>query len=558
MLSITFQAIFRTVYALNFILPTNHLKESCFLVPRDHFYIEPEPICGNGNMPQRRPKKSTVIRLPRGERSDPTSKVIVASRNAPISEAFELMLPSQAMPNFVTATTSSILPIESRIPSLPFDIWRKILWHARVDLRTVFNCTKVSVDVRRAASEVLSSIKSVDLSRLVGHRFMIRTDQSDSNKDSGSCYVPTEKEVERAVQMLPNLQEICVTRWPYVAPFPHIAHVLMSTLVSTTLQSATFSHVPIPLNELLVWLQSCPNLNSLRFASHPTVNDELCYKLAGWRKSCSLPLCRLRLLALSYSREISDKGIAAVLRAGLCSQFVGTCLPSLRTVFLTSMVRPTTSVDVNPPTISVLHLITCRALGSLMFKDAKAAPRELILSQCLSLTKIGLSSTFPQDQPLPIERLIVTGCPRLSNFSIPTASGHPVPFHNLKELNLFGARMLKPRNVQTVLGLDCVDGPSLPNLQMLNINGTSIESVVLQGYSSLVKVDISGSCVRDLTISQCWALRKLAMLGKKMPLANVSISVSSDCEVIGIRHEWHWERCGDGPSSIIRFEHSTG
>lgn len=507
-------------------------------------------------MPQRRPKKSTVIRLPRGERSVPTSKVIVASRNASTREA-EIMLPSQAMPNVVTATTPSILPSESRIPSLPFDVWRKILWHARVDLRTVFNCTKVSVDVRRAASEVLSSIKSVDLSRLVRYRIKTQTDQNDSNKDSGSCYVPTEKEVERAVQMLPNLQEICVTRWPYVAPFPHIAHVLMSTFVSTTLQSATFSDVPIPLNELLVWLQSCPNLNSLRFASHPTVNDELCYKLAGWRKSCSLPSCRLRLLALSYSREISDKGIGAVLRAGLCSQFIGTRLTSLRTVFVTSMVRPTTHVDVNPLAVSVLQLIACRALGSLVFKDAKAVPRELILSQCLSLTKIGLSEAFPQDQSLPIERLVVTGCPRLSNLSIPTVSGLSTPFRNLKELNLFGARMLKPRNIQTVLGLDRTDGPSLPSLEVLNINGTSIETVVLHGYSSLVKVDISGSCVRDLTISQCWALRKLAMLGKKMPLANVSISVSSDCEVIGTRHEWHWERCGDGPSSIIRFEHST-
>lgn len=507
-------------------------------------------------MPQRRrSKKSTVIQLPRGERSHPVSKVVVASRSAPIWEDYKL--PSQTNSNSTTALTSSTPPSETRIPSLPYDIWRKIIWHARSDLSTIFNCMNVSVEVERAAFEVLSCIKSVDLSRIFRRRVIPQKDKIDANTEPGSCYVPTEREVGCAVQKLPNLEEVCITRWPYIGPFPHVAHVLMSTFVSTTLQSAIFSHIPIPANELPVWLRSCPNLNSLRLASHPTVNDDLCAKLANSHRNSTLPLRHLRLLALNDSREISDKGVEAVLRAGLCSQFVGTSLLSLRRISLTSMARPFADVNVSTGT-SVLHLNACPALCVVIFKDTKAVPQELILSQCSSLTKLEFPGTLLQNRPLALERLVVTGCSRLADLSIPTAAALHMPFGNLKELNLFGARRLNSRNVQMIFGLDHPDGPSLPNLEALNINGTSIETVVLQSYLKLAKVDISGSCVRELTISQCWALRKLIILGKKMPLANVSIFVSSKCEVIGARQEWHRELCGDGPSSFLRFEHVSG
>lgn len=513
-------------------------------------------------MPQRRASRnSTVIRLPKGERSHPTSKVnVVSQKSLNRTELNDLSPSSDTIAASPTSTstsssTCSHLSSELRVSALPYDVWRKILWHARADLQTVFTCMRVSAVFRRAASEVLSEIKSVDLSRIFRRRF--NTQSSHDRDDSSSCYVPTERQVVHIVQKLPNLQDLSITRWPYIAPFPHVTHVLLSTFASTALQSATFSYVPVPPNMLINWLEMCPNLNILRLASNSSVNDELCTKLVSAHRNSRLPLRRLQLLALSDSRTISDKGIETVLRSGLCSHFIGTSLFSVRSVSVAPTAYSTNGIR-TIPRMSTLQLNACPALRSLLFRDVTIVPQELILTHCPAFTKLHFTGTLSQDQTLPIERFVATGCPRLSNLAIPTLNATCFPFRQLRELNLFGARRLQPQNVQTMLGLDHADGPCLPSLEVLNMNGTSIEKVVLQSYSNLTEVDISGSCVRELTIMQCWALRKLVILGKKMPLTRVSISVSSNCDVIGARREWQQERFGDGPTSFLSYEHVSG
>lgn len=72
---------------------------------------------------------------------------------------------------------------------------------------------------------------------------------------------------------------------------------------------------------------------------------------------------------------------------------------------------------------------------------------------------------------------------------------------------------------------------------ILNLNGTRFDRVVLNGYTYVCTVFLSGSVFQELSISICWRFLSVSVLGVRMALRRGEFVVPMACEVVLVP-EW--------------------
>lgn len=522
--------------------------------------------------PPRRSGRSRVNRLPKAERRAPAPKVVVlgaseVSRPRPYSfqQAQSVRTPSPVQ----SARTSQYDSVRLRewevLPSLPDDAWRKILLYAGT--RAVFSCLRVSTQLRHLAQDVLLATTTLDVSQHFGYA----SDTAQSERRV-SATVPTDTVVLGTLCALPRLRTLVVARWPFSDAFPDIANVIASSFASTMLRAVTFSAVTVSSAALRRLLEACPSIDSVRLGDHPSVDDDTCCALAA---ACS-PF-RLYTLSLHDARRVSSKGVSALLRVPVASCLSLATLPRIMSLkYEIGPLAPSssTSSDAQEHTFA-LHVTKCLNLGQAIFPAVRGSHNfamDIQISQCRMLTDVSLepshlavhqAAQVPENSHSDLGdeahanfnacRLNLSGnsmlrdvwlWPRGGENSEPETMARACALPLLEDLNLYGARVLSRRTFAHTFGLCDATAKKMPRLRNLMLNGSSIETLVLDGYDHLTTVDVSGSSLYTLTVRGCWSLQCLVVLGRKMPLHTVSISVAKACDVVGRRPEWSWERFG--------------
>lgn len=509
---------------------------SCFLaLPPSYIFLMP------------RQRRSERQRLPKGERR---VSYLKSATNSPSTTQLQssmqlLTLASDRSPTLPIFSSSASSSAHTILPVLPDDVWLKIITHAGT--RAAFSCLTVSKQLSNVANTVIALIRSLDISRHF----------------SGNL-VPSSTAVLAVLRALPRLESITVSKWQFGDSFPDIANVIGCYFTSTVLRSVTFSGVEVAPGSLRQLFERCPAINVLRIGDHPSVDDKLCQSLASVCDSF-----RLNSLQIHNTSTVSRAGISALLRKPAAAQLFLATIRSLDAIFHDESTSPSEGSG------RTFHAKMCSTLHEARFSaSSKKKIDEINISMSRALVKVTLRATrqlalqqssdsgFEADENnncnacFPVSRILFCNCPALRDICLHPA-GHDVANDEdqedeaavaracalplLEELNLFGARQLSQRTFSFTFGLSDSGLMKMPLLRSLNLNGTSIERAVLDGYTCLEFADFSGSALHTLVIRNCWNLRRLMVQGRSVPLTHVQLTLSASCDVVGRRPNWNWE-----------------
>ncbi|PXF49426.1 hypothetical protein BWQ96_00742 [Gracilariopsis chorda] len=450
-------------------------------------------------------RRSTVNRLPKAERSHPQSKVRL------VRDAFQPSHPTLSRPIQVrsasspTSTPSSSAPFSTHptTPQLNDHCLQYVLRLA--GSKAVLTALDVNAHWRQVAREMLHSTTTLDLSSLYR-----------SGKTRATP--PTSEDVQRTLHKFTNLHDLRLKNWPYLDTHPQILRTCVDMHIRT-LCRLHLEGVPVHAEYIIVALTSLQNLDHLHLSRSDTIDDRLLQHIASSVGKCPKETCALSNFVLSSAGKVRGSGVSAIIRARLA--------PRIKVTHCNALIK-IQGPDENGSDIHLeeLNLSSNRDLGVIELQ--KVFVEDLNLSQCPAIFNVAFDAVT-------LKRLNLSGSIIHNRFVV--ASRTP-RFQKLTTLNLFGTRGLSRSDFRL---LYTAEHSSYQMLSKLDLNGTSIQDLVLEHYANLQHVDCSGcrslSC---LIVRDCCRLERLVCNGKRMPLTHVELILPSTCTVDGMRPQWNW------------------
>lgn len=450
-------------------------------------------------------RRSTINRLPKAERSHPQSKVrLVRDASQPshptLSRPVQLCSATLQTP---TPSSAASFHTHPTIPQLNDHCLQFVLKLA--GLKTVLTALQVSVQWRQVAREMLRSTTLLDFSLLYR---------------SGKTRVtpPTSKDVQRTLRKFTNLQDLRLKNWPYVDTHCEILHTCIDMRIPT-LRRLHVDGVPVRADDMVAALIKFKNLHYVHLSRSETIDDRLLDRIACVFDKRSEEACHLSTLVLSNAAKVRGSGVSAIIRARVAPSIKVTHCNALTKIF---------GPEENDSTVYLeeLNLTSNRNLAIIELRNVFI--EDLNLSQCPGIAHIAFDAVS-------LKHLNLSSSAIRNSFVV--ASRTP-RFQKLVTLNLYGTRGLSRSDFRL---LYTSEHSSYQMLSKLDLNGTSIQDLVLEHYANLLHVDCSGcrslSC---LIVRDCGRLERLVCNGKRMPLTHVELILPSTCAVDGMRPQWNW------------------
>lgn len=510
--------------------------------------------------------KCKVNRLPKSERHEATNKVTMLpppEQIPPSTPTTPTAVDTRTrMSNLLIDEQSSTIP---SLPNLPDELLLKILQHLPTD--AVLTCSKLSNQFQRIAHITLTTKPAY---RYVNfNRFFIAMKRRYpvlSTFSHWSRFVMLD-----ALQTIPRLESlnICFAARQHcnVARndilFPQCVELFCSTYASPLLQNVVICAMEVSFPLLQSLLTHCPNIQTLSLSSHHSINHALCTKLANLGKQFvqqNPSKRRLNSLIIQHTAHVNGISIRHLILSCLSQSISIKSLPAVNALHVQNT-QPSPQ-DAFPFAVHSLTAHHCTHLSVTVFERHGHIndPVEINLPQCRALRKVLFTTRCdtthnPSDhRPRNLRKLNLSGCSSLTevlaacindsaNGELTTLNSTENSFADLEELNLFGARSLRFPTFARTFGL-CAsdDGIVMPQLKVLNLNGTAIERVILNGYPHLTTVDLSGSALQELSIIMCPSLLSVSVLGANMDLRRVDVVVPLACSVVWSQNGWKWEQ----------------
>lgn len=314
----------------------------------------------------------------------------------------------------------------------------------------------------------------------------------------------------------------------------HVATVICSAYVSATLCDVELLGISLKGADVVTLLQTCPALTTLRLGEHSSVDDVLLQDIALYydRRRDTDSEYKLETIVISRAPKVSQFGFASLLHSARPDTLLATHCKGVGALKWSS-VRETPSQKIS--FVSCSNLVSVR----LKVEPHKADVLYFNLSQCARLTDLVFKGpNLGVNYSLALKQLNLSGCRCLRRIAVSAAEGGWKTFQNLEELILFGAYFIDSQWFRHTFGLSqqlC----AMPNLRRLSVNGCQLDVLRLVGYEHLTSVDCSGCPILDaLEISDCWKLEMLIILGKRIPLNTVQLTLPVNCTVQGLRKQW--------------------
>lgn len=474
-------------------------------------------------MPNTRKSKTNL--LPKSERHHASSKILIVSTTSsppslsppppPLSDPHAL--PSSSAPHLNPQTLKPPKP-----PELDDESLSRLLSFAGPF--TILSALKVCTQWRRVALDLLSRVSRIDVSKVytVGTRRITP---------------PTESQLVNMLMRFPTLQKLSLHRWPYPDVMEHVATVICTGYVSTTLRDVELLGVPLKGADIVTLLQNCPTVSTLRLGEHSSVNDALLQEISlHFEKTRATDSeYRLETIVISRASKVSQLGFASLLHSARPDTLLSKNCKGIRALKW-STVRDSPSERVS--------FVSCSHLTAVKLKVQPSKPDVLSfnLSQCSQLADLSFKGpNLGLDYALALKQLNLSGCRCLRRIAVSAREEGWKAFQNLEELVLFGAYLIDSQWFRSTFGLSqqlC----AMPNLRRLSVNGCQLDVLRLIGYEHLTSVDCSGCPILDtLEIRDCWKLEMLIILGKRIPLNTVQLTLPANCTVQGLRKQWHRE-----------------
>lgn len=488
-------------------------------------------------------RKSKINRLPKHERTHPTSKILVINPNHSFSPSSSAANASQSPRNPAVPTTQRTISTHQQSrdefgsraqtfresPELDDECLSKILWHAGVP--TVLAALRINQQWKRVAGELLRTTHRLDLSKLykVGK--------------NARANPPTETQLLSTLHLFPNISSLTVRKWLYNDVMPHVAESICSDFPSATLKEVDYSGVQVTPESLVRMLQRCPNLQILKMGSHVSVNDRVLESISNHCRARGRVDYRLQCLQISSTGAVYRRGATSILSSKAARSIYFAMCPSISGASF----ERSLSVAFPGEPMDVVRLTSCENLRTfrLVRNRQSCDVRELHVLQCKKLNFISIytNRSNTQNARIPVVNLRIlnlAGCSSLCAIQV-GGGGQEVSLANLEELSLFGNFSLSALSIASSFGMSSNECTT-PKLRRLDLNGCRIEALVLIAYPELATVDCSGcQALVTLKIEGCWKMERLGVLGRRMPLHHVQLMLPAACVVDGRRDQWHWQ-----------------
>lgn len=489
--------------------------------------------------------KSQINRLPKAERTDPSSKIIIlrpssstvqhstVSDNQICTQIHNLSV-SDSPTNASASTTPFAVLSPNHVKHLPYIVDEALSLILRsAGPPTMLTALSVNSQWRSVAKNVLAHVVHLDLGAIY-------------KPPIGRSTPPTGSQVLNMLAKFLALRILTVRHWLYHDVFPDIA-ACISEYHSSTLCEMVFSEIYVTGDILVSILEHCPTLQILRVGGHDSLNNSVFKKLGIYCARLKGDQFRLQILHATQARCLSEYAFKAVINNRVASSIMITKCTGLVHVFFDAR-----SSTINQPSeMNLINLSSCSNLAEFHFvKDIEAkSPLRLNLSQCTNLRELMFECASWQDtlneavELFQLRSLNLSGCRKLRSVVCPQPGSLPV-FPHLEELILFGAHNLQAQHIENLFGLS-TSLNILPKLRRLDLNGCALTEIMLLDYENLELVDCSGCPFLDsIVICGCRMLIRLSIQGRRMPLSSVVVRVPMSCTVLGKRKEWKTQVMG--------------
>lgn len=450
-----------------------------------------------------RNKRATNL-LPKRERTLPTSKITTMTVE-PAQPFHRRTAPARRVPRLDDESLGRVLRFSG----------------AATMLRARCVCTQW----RRVADDHLRSLRTVDVTRLFPAQ-------------------PTPRILRNAMRSFQHTEGFVIRKWPYTHIFPcvveEIAHAALPALKQVEIADVYVTPA------VIVELVKRSSVKLLTIGGHDSVDANVMKALINaqskYRETHSYLLDRL---TVRHARRVESSHVSGLSRFSIAKELVITKCPNVKDVNLKCV---SLGADRSSNLPEMYAITSCENLNTV--DVSMCASRNdcsyLNFSQCPMLSSLSFSvnDVSIQDENIDVhidlKELNLSGCRRLQTIDLCSQGHVRIRLSNLERLILFGARALRKAYIYHIFALDR-ETPIMPKLQRLDLNGTSIDKLELNGYPELAYVDVSGCPFLNVVIVRnCWKLQSFSILGKRAPLHSVHIVLPATCRFEGRRDQWHW------------------